>query len=72
MVPLLFVVALLVGYRWPVIILVMFPLLVLYGGVWALAPLLIAVIGLVNTRSGNQTVRRQPRTEPEYKAGYES
>jgi hypothetical protein len=72
MVPLLFAVALLVGYRWPVVILVMFPFLLLSGGVWALAPLLIAVIGLVNKRSDHATVRSRPRAEPEYKAGYES
>ena len=35
-VPLLFVVALLVGYFRPVLILVMFPFLLLYGGMWAL------------------------------------
>jgi ABC-type protease/lipase transport system fused ATPase/permease subunit len=72
MVPLLFVVALLVGYVWPVFILVMFPFLLLYGGVWALAPLLIAVIALVNKRAEKGTTQRRTRTEPEYKAGYES
>jgi hypothetical protein len=71
-VQLLFVAALLVGYFRPVFILVMFPFLVLYGGVWALAPLIVAIVGLVNSRDGGGTASRRRRSEPEYQAGYES
>ena len=69
---LLFVVALLVGYFRPVLILVMFPFLLLYGGMWALGPLIVAIVGLVNNRESGAAAGRRPRTEPEYKAGYES
>jgi hypothetical protein len=71
-VQLLFVAALLVGYSRPVLILVMFPFLLLYGGVWALVPLFVAMVGLVNNRDGRRTEHRRRRIEPEYKAGYES
>ena len=71
-VQLLFVVALLVGYFRPVLILVMFPFLLLYGGMWALGPLLVAIFGLVNNRDGSAATAHRRRTEPEYKAGYES
>ena len=71
-VQLLFVVALLVGYFRPVLILVMFPFLLLYGGMWALGPLVVAIFGLVNNREGSAAAARRRRTEPEYKAGYES
>ena len=70
-VELLFVVALLVGYSRPVFVLVLFPLLLIYGGVWALGPLAVALIGLV-TRDENRLLKRRRRTEPEYRAGYES
>ena len=70
-VPLLFAAALLVGYFRPVVILVLFPILLLYGGVWALAPLLVAVIGLVNNRTDEgRPVMHRP-LESGYKAGYE-
>jgi len=71
-VQLLFVLALLAGYLRPMLILVMFPFLLLYDGMWALAPLLAAIFGLVNSRDGNTATARRRRTEPEYKAGYES
>ena len=70
-VELLFVVALLVGYSRPVFVLVLFPLLLIYGGVWALAPLAIALVGLV-IRDETRMPRRRRRTEPEYRAAYES
>jgi hypothetical protein len=69
-VELLFVVALLVGYSRPLFIIVMFPLLLVYGGVWALGPLVVAIVGLMN-RNGSGTPRMRRRTEPEYRAGYE-
>ena len=71
-VQLLFVVALLVGYFRPVLILVMFPFLLLYGGMWALGPLVVAIFGLVNNREGRAAAARRRSAEPEYKAGYES
>ena len=71
-VQLLFVVALLVGYFRPVLILVMFPFLLLYGGMWALGPLVVAIFGLVNNREGRASASDRRRTEHEYKAGYES
>jgi hypothetical protein len=70
-VQLLFAVALLVGYFRPVLVLVMFPFLLLYGGVWALFPLIVAIVGLVNNRDGRGTTTRRQRTEPEYPAGYQ-
>jgi hypothetical protein len=70
-VELLFVVALLVGYSRPVFVLVLFPLLLIYGGMWALGPLAIAIVGLV-VRDESRTLKRRRRTEPEYRAGYES
>src|SRR6185503_12757879 len=42
-VELLFVLALVVGYSRPLLVLVMFPLLLIYGGMWALLPLAVAV-----------------------------
>ena len=70
-VQLLFVVALLVGYFRPVFIIAMFPLLLLYGGFWALGPLLVAIVGLVK-RDNRETPKMRRRTEPEYPAGYQS
>jgi hypothetical protein len=70
-VQLLFAAALLVGYFRPVVILALFPFLLLYGGFWALLPLLVAVIGLVNNRSESGTVARRAHAVPEYKAGYQ-
>ena len=70
-VPLLFVAALLVGYFRPVVILVLFPILLLYGGVWALGPLLVAVIGLASNRADGGSVSRRQPIESEYKAGYQ-
>ena len=46
--------------------------LLLYGGMWALGPLVVAIFGLVNNREGSAAAARRRRTEPEYKAGYES
>jgi hypothetical protein len=69
---LLFVTALLVAYSRPVLILVMFPFLLLYCGAWALAPLIVAIVGLVNSRDAGGTSSRRRRSEPEYQAGYES
>jgi hypothetical protein len=70
-VELLFVVALLVGYSRPVVVLVLFPLLLIYGGMWALAPLAVAIVGIVH-RDNSRTMKIRRRTEPEYRAGYES
>ena len=70
-VELLYVLALVVGYFSPVIVLVLFPLLLIYGGIWALGPLAIAILGIVN-RAESRTRRMWRRTEPEYRAGYES
>jgi hypothetical protein len=70
-VQLLFVVALLVGYFRPVLILVMFPFLLLYGGMWALGPLLVAIVGLVNSRAEAAAVARRQPIDSGYKAGYE-
>lgn len=70
-VELLFVVAFLVGYFRPVFVLVIFPLLLIYGGMWALGPLAFALAGLVN-RGDGRSPRTRRRTEPEYQAGYES
>jgi len=60
----MFVVALLVGYFRPVLILVMFPFLLLYGGMWALGPLPAALAADVE-RTGARLERstRDPMAE---------
>jgi hypothetical protein len=70
-VELLFVLALVVGYSRPVVVLVMFPLLLIYGGMWALLPLAVAVAGLVH-RDNSQIRKMRRHAESEYRAGYES
>ncbi len=47
----LFAVALIAGYLRPMFTLVLFPILLLYGGYWAFGPLLLAVLVLMDSKA---------------------